>query len=362
MRRALPNRAAGNIFEQAFEFSGRIAGGNEVDTLQSSRWMPGGADSAGYRSVSSQDAMQHSRAMTGWDHVYEPVGCEGFTGRVTELLLGPMQVAVEQIDHSMRYRGATRRDHIVFSSILPTDGSTVCSGRPLGTNTVVKFPRNHSHTAYANGPIKFVTVAVEEATLADFVERNSNGTISRRDVSRSLCIVDNDIVGRFQDSLLTILQQIDGETGLLDQQRWRADTRLTLLQLLLELIDVAVDARRQLPPASTRAYIVEKAIAYMQDHLTDPVLMESVARVVRVSSRTLRYSFEEVLGVSPRAYLASLRLRRARQELCTAGNPQSIQRIAHEYGFWHVGRFAQYYRDAFGELPSDTCRRVATGN
>jgi AraC family ethanolamine operon transcriptional activator len=300
--------------------------------------------------------------MTGWDHLYEPVGCHPFTGRVTELLLGPLQVAVEQIDHPMRYSGGTRRDHIVFSSILPTDGSTVCSGRPLHANTVVKFPRNHTHTAYANGPIKFVTVAVDEDTLAEFVERSSNGAISRRDVSRNLCLVDDETVGRFQEFLLTTLQQVETQRSLPDQASWRADTKLTLLQLLFDLIDVAVDAPQQLPPASTRAYIVDKAIEHMQGHLTDPVLMESVAAVVRVTSRTLRYSFEEMLGVSPRNYLASLRLRRIRQELCAGGNAQSIQRIAHEYGFWHLGRFAQYYREAFGELPSDTCRRVASGN
>lgn len=323
---------------------------------------PDEAEGCAFRSVLSRDAVQHSRALTGWEHTYEPVGCGPFSGRVTELLLGPLQIAMEQIDHPMRYSGGMRRDHIVFSSILPTDGSTVCSGRPFCANTVVKFPRDHSHTAYANGPIKFVTVAVEQNTLADFVERHSNGSISRRDVARNLCLIDNDIVGRFQDSVLTILQQIDGETGLIDQEPWRADTKLTLLQMLLDLIDVAVDAPRQLPSASTRAYIVEKAITYMQEHLTDPVLIESVASAVRVSSRTLRYSFEEVLGVSPRGYQVSLRLRRVRQELCTVGKAQSIQRIAHEYGFWHLGRFAQYYREAFGELPSDTCRRVVTDN
>jgi len=319
------------------------------------RWL----ESVAYHDTRSMDCEQHSRAMTGWEHVYEQVGREPFRGRLTELLLGPIQVALEQVDNPMRYRGAMRRRHIVFSSMLPTDGSTVCSGRPLVANTVVKFPKDYAHTAHANGPIKFVSVAVEEGVLADYVSAQTDGAISRKAVLEALCVVDHEVVARFRDCTLNVLEQGACESGLVDNEFWRADTKLTLLQLLLELIEIAVDAPRQLPPASTRAYIVEKAIAYMKAHLTDPFTISSVAQGVRVSPRTLRYSFEEILGVSPRCYLSALRLQRVRCELCGHGQAHSIQRIAQEYGFWHLGRFAQYYREAFGELPSDTCRRTA---
>ena len=318
------------------------------------------AGGVAFRSVHSVDAAQHSCAMTGWEHVYEPVGLEPFRGQLTELLLGPIQITVEQIDTPMRYSGAMLRGHILFSSVLPTEGTTVfCRGRPLAANTVVKFPRDYPHTAYTNGPIKFMTVVVEEDALADFIEHRTAGAIQREDVSQRHCVVDNELVGCFQETVLTILESVASGRAEVVEECWRARTRHAVLELLLEILQAAIEAPRQLPPASTRAYIVEKAISYMQGHLNDPVLMESVADVVKVSSRTLRYSFEEVLGTSPHGFLSALRLNRIRRELCTSANAQSIQRIAHEYGFWHLGRFAQYYRDAFGELPSDTCRRFA---
>lgn len=317
----------------------------------------GGVD---YRVVQSLDAAQHSHAMTGWQHVYEPVGLQPFRGQLTELLLGPLQITVEQIDGPMHYSGAMLDGHILFSSVLPTDGTTVfCRGRPLAANTVVKFPRDYSHTAYTNGPIRFMTVVVEESALASFVEQQSNGAITPDDVSRRTCIVDNDLVGRFQQTVLSILKSIAADRVLMLEEHWRTRTQNAVMNLLMEIIRTAIDAPRQLPPASTRAYIVEKAISYMQDHLNDPVLLGAVADAVKVSSRTLRYSFEEVLGTSPRGFLSALRLHRIHSEICAGASTHSIHQIAHEYGFWHLGRFAQYYRDAFGELPSDTRKRIA---
>ena len=35
---------------------------------------------------------------------------------------------------------------------------------------------------------------------------------------------------------------------------------------------------------------------------------------------------------------------------------QSVTEVAYAHGFEHLGRFSAYYRERFGELPSDTVR------
>lgn len=83
-----------------------------------------------------------------------------------------------------------------------------------------------------------------------------------------------------------------------------------------------------------------------------------LCQVAKVSERTLEYAFKEVLGLTPVAFLTSLRLHRVRKELLSA-TPGSTT-VAHEalhWGFWHFGEFSRAYNECFGELPSDTLLR-----
>nr|WP_272210025.1 helix-turn-helix domain-containing protein [Marinicella sp. W31]MDC2875878.1 helix-turn-helix domain-containing protein [Marinicella sp. W31] len=74
-----------------------------------------------------------------------------------------------------------------------------------------------------------------------------------------------------------------------------------------------------------------------------------------VSARTLQYAFNDYIGMSPNAYLRSLRLNRARNALTVAcGDETTVTRVAMQFGFLHLGRFSQDYGNAFGEPPSAT--------
>jgi AraC family ethanolamine operon transcriptional activator len=76
-----------------------------------------------------------------------------------------------------------------------------------------------------------------------------------------------------------------------------------------------------------------------------------------VSRRTLQYSFQDVLQMSPVAYLRALRLNGVRRDLQAAGDAP-VGDVAARWGFWHLSRFAADYRRLFGERPSDTRRQA----
>lgn len=77
-----------------------------------------------------------------------------------------------------------------------------------------------------------------------------------------------------------------------------------------------------------------------------------------MSLRALHAAFQEQLGTSPMAYVRLVRLNRVRAELLRS-DPQDVRvtDIAMRFGFLHLSRFAQQYRDHFDELPSVTLQR-----
>jgi len=98
-------------------------------------------------------------------------------------------------------------------------------------------------------------------------------------------------------------------------------------------------------------------LAYMEQHADEPLTPQEIAEVGCMSVRTLHASFQQVLGESPMSYLRRIRLDHVRAELLRSDAAVvHVTDVAMRWGFLHQSRFAQQYREKFGELPRDTLR------
>jgi AraC family transcriptional regulator, ethanolamine operon transcriptional activator len=302
------------------------------------------------------DAEIHARCLTGWRSVYEHVGRQPFRGKIVELCLWPFQIIHERLDQPCVCRSVPWSGALIFLSFLETRGNVSCIGRDLVPKAVTAFPGEYG-SSFCSAPTESVTVAVHEDALANFASEQLGREISASMLRDSLNISDPRTVDEFHRCVADILSEVSANASLLDHEAFRDSLKDRLLHLLLDLI--STDNTQRLAPPSTRSYIVQKAARYMDNRLADRVMISEVCDALRVCPRTLRYSFQEIVGVSPAQYLLALRLGRVRRELLRAKNAAYIQCIANQYGLSHMGRLAKFYRDAFGERPSDTCRRIA---
>jgi AraC-like DNA-binding protein len=99
-------------------------------------------------------------------------------------------------------------------------------------------------------------------------------------------------------------------------------------------------------------------LQYIEANADSELTPTILARVACVSVRTLHAAFLTQLGESPMAYVRRVRLGRVRAELLRS-DPSRVRvtDIAMRWGFLHLSRFAQQYRDQFNELPSVTLHR-----
>jgi transcriptional regulator GlxA family with amidase domain len=105
-----------------------------------------------------------------------------------------------------------------------------------------------------------------------------------------------------------------------------------------------------------RAARVAELEAWVDSHLDEPLTIGRLCTVSGVGERALQKVFLSRRGMSPMRFVAERRLAAARERLLRAGPHDEVTRVAVELGFGHVGRFAQLYRQAFGEAPSETLK------
>ncbi|MEV1293405.1 AraC family transcriptional regulator [Pseudonocardia sp. NPDC049635] len=111
------------------------------------------------------------------------------------------------------------------------------------------------------------------------------------------------------------------------------------------------------PGDPVRAGRLGPVLEHMEQHADSPLTPQELARVGCMSVRTLHAAFQQELGESPMGHLRRIRLDRVRAELLRC-DPATVRvtDVALRWGFLHQSRFAQQYRQRFGELPSQTLR------
>jgi AraC family transcriptional regulator, glycine betaine-responsive activator len=112
-----------------------------------------------------------------------------------------------------------------------------------------------------------------------------------------------------------------------------------------DLQPIPVDAR----VGFSRAELVE-VVRLMEANIKEPLSLEELARLVRLSQRHLQRMFKAYLNVSPTHYYLTLRLKRARELLRTTD--ASIARVTAVCGFNSPCHFSKAYRVQFGHAPS----------
>ncbi|MEO9778788.1 MAG: helix-turn-helix domain-containing protein [Sedimentitalea sp.] len=251
---------------------------------------------------------------------------------------------------------------VALSGPLSGEGVTIGVGLdlPAGTrhwlnevetgNVGVYLPGDAHDSIYAPGAL-YATVTLtperleEEAAELDLVldQRTLGGTgVHPRKVSAEISL-----------ALRKQFQRVHAGSAL------HADPARTMLDALL--CHLARPPRRINVGTRPGGYgrIVERARAYISDNLSEPILVDEIARAAGTSRRTLFRAFAEILDETPKSYARRLRLHRIRSDV--AEDPErncTIALIANDWGMSDLGRMAGCYRELFGELPSTTLAKA----
>lgn len=103
---------------------------------------------------------------------------------------------------------------------------------------------------------------------------------------------------------------------------------------------------------------VKQAEDHLREHAREVPTLTEVAAAVGVSVRALTHGFRSFRGHSPGEYLRELRLQGVRADLLAARPGATVSSVVAGWGYVNMGIFAHAYERRFGELPSQTLRRL----
>lgn len=101
---------------------------------------------------------------------------------------------------------------------------------------------------------------------------------------------------------------------------------------------------------------IEQTIAWLRDHFAEPVSVEQLADMARMSPSAFHEHFRSVTGLSPLRYRAQIRLQEARRLMLVEG--LEAAHAGFEVGYNGPSQFSREYGQVFGMPPARDVTRL----
>ena len=310
----------------------------------------------GWCVTEAQDADEHAHNLRDWQQEYDQLGCGRFYGRIDELALPDVQLFREHTSHALRQQCTVWPDSL-WLGLAVNPQSCRINGEPVAASEVMCRPGSLDFELLTPDDFDIYGIVVRQQELQRLAEVQG--------VEWSDEVWQTPKRGSDPQVLQALRQDLHRLLTLAAMNGPRLPARLQQELMLTRVLDWLQASRQPPHPAPShgrRRQVVERVREYVRANPDELLTITDLCERVHVSRRTLQYSFESVLGISPLKFLRLVRLNAVRRQLSRPvpeSQWQPLASIAARWGFWHPGEFARDYRDLFGENPSVTRERAS---
>jgi AraC family ethanolamine operon transcriptional activator len=306
------------------------------------------------RTVVAHDVDEHAHNLTNWEQRYDQITSGRFCGVLEEWRTNGLQIFRERSSRAMRQSCNVWPDAFWFG-IEPHAAGMRINGRQVDADIIMTRPGNCEFELVTPDAHEILGIVVQRNTLLETADRLG----CKISWSRLACA---ELLHVEQSALQACRQHIQVLLALDGADTFHAVQQENVITALLAVLDTSEIESEACTSLVRRRRIVHDAHDYAMNNQALPVTVPMLCEQLHVSRRTLQYCFEDVLGISPMAYLRSLRLNGVRRQLLqsvAAGTPIGIGDVAAAWGFSNFSQFSCDYKKLFGESPSSAIRSQA---
>ncbi|WAH56182.1 helix-turn-helix domain-containing protein [Pseudomonas silvicola] len=285
----------------------------------------------------STDMAEHASRLSGWQQRYDQLSGGPVDAALWVLDIGPIRLFRERLNQAAVQHMQLPREHL--NLIFPLAWPQRDAQQPWLLDGLNLLPSQSEFRTVSGAGMDVLCLSMPYAELHGLL---SDATLARCRASQAVRGV----------SLAAPLHQ-HARRELLELlcRPEPAHARQRVLDLTCQLL-AGLDALPALQPSySTRHYIVQRCHELVVQDPQGIASLVDLCKRLKISRRTLQYSFQSVADVNPVQYLRSVRLNEARRAL--SHSPEArISDIAAHWGFEHTSYFCAQYQKLFGEKPS----------
>jgi len=295
-----------------------------------------------YKSHHYADASLQETGLQGWQQSYTQTGRGAFTGAISRFDLGGISLIEERLNVAVAQETCPPEGKLllIFSETRRIDGNVSAH------RGIVHTGGNEIQLATETGHRSLVILA-DLSKLPDFGCHKAPPIFALQnsdDVETSAFWVESvlrsapDLIRHNPDDVPILSAIIEDRVSDVCSAFFSAGSRQGLNQTY-----------------SSR--LVRRAMILADELVFEPLTVTRLTHELGVPDHVLRTAFLQCTGVSTYTWLRKRRLKRARWQILRAkAEGRRVAEIAMENGFFHLGRFAAYYSETFGETPVETLR------
>ena len=295
------------------------------------------------------------QATAPWDNAVTPLSGGPYRQENTFLATPRCILYRETIWSGARIQGLSPAGMLGFSVLLRAGGRTNWWGAPRHEKGLPATMPGGLHVDIAPGQQHLVAL-IDLETLRSGVPDDLRAAIERASVQQHVLPASREAAARLGAILDTLLQQAQDAPQDFQHPNAVRSMEQDLLAAFCRSLSLPPSPQKRVGRAA-RQRGLQRAVDYLRFADVGSITVSDLCVVARLTERTLEHAFRESFGLSPLGFLQLRRYHCARRALRAAdGRTGTVQDVAHQAGFYHMGRFAVRYKALFGESPSQTLR------
>lgn len=250
-----------------------------------------------------------------------------------------------------------------FAVHMPThlDAGVVVGGRRHEASTYYPLVTNpgDSFVQHLVADCPQLIVRIERTAMERQLSRLLGRSLDREIRFEPVADLTSDEAARWHSALQVLSSELVSPASLIGQGIGAGSIEELIISTLLYLQPSTFFAQLRELHLHRERTVVHRAVEYIEQHLSEPISLADLAGHAGASVRSIQAGFREDLGTTPISYIRDRRLDKVRSMLmdALASDGLTVSAVASRWGFNNPGTFAVYYRERFGETPSQTLRR-----